>query len=581
MFHKTTPALPSLPQNDPDLSARTQAIDETRGRWRWDAEFMKPLVLMNEPGTNDPSLVQAALGPFEQVVPKEADPGAPYVAKRVASLTSLLENDVLTYFLVRRSKFDDLTQYQQLFVKLPPPRIIPYWREDAVFAYQRIGGANPLSLRRLDDVPPEMAIDDKRFAAVLPAGRTLRDEIKAGNIFIADYSILDGIPATQDDSGPRYTMPVLGLFRTGPDLANGTGLAPVAIQLGIHRDLNKVIFPTDGKAWMIAKMALQSADVNFHEMGPHLLWAHFMLEPFACAVERQLSPKHPVAVLLKPHFRILIWNNFEGRELLVSPGGLVSQLLGGGLEGSMEIIRRSFTGRGRQTGFTPEVWDLPMDIAARGLDKLPSHPYRDDGMLLWNAIHTFVTKYLALYYRTGSDLANDREIQAWAADLASIDGAHVPKMPSSFATVEDLARMLTRVIFASGPFHSALNFTQYEFMAYAPNMPASLFAPMPEDLRAMSDADLDTLMMKLLPPPAKAKVQVQTVVELTSYRYDQFGRYQPGDFIDPAVQQLVGELDAALETASATIQKRNLDLAKRPVVYDFLVPANILNSASI
>lgn len=575
------PVFPLLPQNDPDLAARTQAIGETRGRWRWDAEYLKPLVLMNEPGTNDPNLVQAALGPFEQVVPKEADPGAPYVAKRVESLKKLLENDVLTYFLLRKPKFKDLDQYQQLFVELPPPRIIPTWREDQVFAYQRIAGANPLSLRRLDDAPTEIALEDPRFSAVLPKGRTIREEIAAGNIFIADYSILDGIAPTTDDAGERYTMPVIGLFRTGADLSEGTGLAPVCIQLGVHRDPKKLFFPTDGKAWLIAKTALQSADVNFHEMGPHLLWAHFMLEPFACAVERQLSPKHPVAILLRPHTRILIWNNFEGRELLVSPGGLVSQLLGGGLAGSVEIIKRSFTGRGRQPGFTPETWDLPMDIAARGLDKLPSHPYRDDGMLLWNAISDFVGKYLRLYYRTGADLASDREIQSWAADLASIDGAHMPKMPSSFANLEDLARMLTRIIFASGPFHSALNFSQYEFFAYAPNNPASLFAPIPDDLRALSDDALDELLMAILPPPSKAKVQVQTVVELTSYRYDQFGRYLPGDFADPAVQQLVGELDAALENATATIHKRNLDLARRPVAYDFLVPANILNSASI
>lgn len=572
---------PLLPQRDPDLAARTAAIDEARGRWRWDADYFPPLILVNEPGTNDPNVVQAALGPFAQIVPKEADPGDEYLLKRVGSLKPLLENELATYLLMRRSAFTDIHQYQEMFVKLPPPRAITRWREDAVFAYQRLAGANPLALRRLDEMPPEMAIDDARLVGVLPPGARLADEIAQGHIFIADYSILDGIAPTTDEDGPRYTMPVIGLFRTGSDLANGVGLAPVCIQLGIHRDPQAVITPNDGKAWLIAKMALQSADVNLHEMGPHLLWAHFMLEPFAAATARQLSARHPIAALLAPHLRILIWNNFEGRELLVSPGGLVSQLLGGGIDGSLEIVRRAFTGRGRQNGFTTDVWDLPTDVAARGVDKLPNYPYRDDGMLLWNAISGFVGKYLHLYYGSDSDVVQDREIQNWAADLASPDGANIPKMASSFSGIDPLARMLTRVIFASGPFHSALNFTQYEFFAYAPNAPAALYEPLPRNLRALSDSELDKLTMKILPPPLKAKVQVQTVVELTSYRYDVFGRYQTTDFVDPAAQQLVQEFDNALMDAESTISRRNQDTARRPLIYDFLMPANVLNSASI
>lgn len=576
-----TNSFPLLPQKDPDLAARTQAIAEVRGRWRWDGTYFPPLVLLAEPRTDEPNIVQAALGPFTQLVPKEADPGAGYLLKRVESLKKLLENDVATYFLTRRSTFDDIHQYENMFVKVPAPRVIQRWREDEVFAFQRLAGGNPLALRRLDEMPSEMAIDEDRISHYLPPGKKLIDEIKAGNIYIADYSILDGIPPASDENGPRYTMPVIGLFRGGADLDAGVGLAPIAIQLGIHRDPQSVLTPADGKAWLIAKMALQCADVNFHETGPHLLWAHFMLEPFATAVERQLSPRHPVAQLFAPMFRILVWNNFEGRELLISPGGLVSQLLGGTLDGSNELIRRAFTGRGRQNGFTTEVWDLPLDVQKRGLDKLPNYPYRDDGMLLWNAISTFVGKYLRLYYGSDADVLADREIQGFAEDLASPDGARIPQLASSFKTIDELAQLVTRVMFASGPFHSALNFTQYEFFAYCPNAPASLYADIPSNLRSLSQDDLDALTMAILPPPAKAKVQLQTVVELTSYRYDEFGRYQAGDFVDPAAQQLVTELDAALDAAEATIAQRNQDTARRPVVYDFLSPQNVLNSASI
>lgn len=43
---------------------------------------------------------------------------------------------------------------------------------------------------------------------------------------------------------------------------------------------------------------------------------------------------------------------------------------------------------------------MPTEIAARGVGEnvLPRYPYRDDGLILWRAIHEFVTDYVTAHY---------------------------------------------------------------------------------------------------------------------------------------------------------------------------------------
>jgi len=67
---------------------------------------------------------------------------------------------------------------------------------------------------------------------------------------------------------------------------------------------------------------------------------------------------------------------------------------------------------------------VPKTFALRGVDnvdQLPDYPYRDDALLIWEAIHQWVADYLALYYDGGNAGDNavlrDGELQSWLADL--------------------------------------------------------------------------------------------------------------------------------------------------------------------
>ena len=65
---------------------------------------------------------------------------------------------------------------------------------------------------------------------------------------------------------------------------------------------------------------------------------------------------------------------------------------------------------------------LPAELRRRGVDDvnlLSDYPYRDDALLVWDAVRGFVSEYLDLYYVTDQDVANDPELQAWLQEIQS------------------------------------------------------------------------------------------------------------------------------------------------------------------
>jgi hypothetical protein len=96
-----------------------------------------------------------------------------------------------------------------------------------------------------------------------------------------------------------------------------------------------------------------------------------------------------------------------------------------------------------------EVWQfdkegLPNDLIARGLAKrdaegkvkllLEDYPYADDGMLLWNAVESWVGDYLGLYYDDSVDakkVINDKELQNWWGEIKGKVGPQPPSLDAA------------------------------------------------------------------------------------------------------------------------------------------------------
>jgi arachidonate 15-lipoxygenase len=575
----TNAVLPTLPANDPEPRARESELSKSRSKHTWDHDYLPPLALLDEPGTQLPHHLDAIFGVFKKMIPRSDAPDVHYVAERFCAQAKIGQNQHYIGEVSKKPAFESVEEFKQLFVTLETPLSLENWPQDAFFSMQRVAGMNPVVLRRAYEPPRKLAVDDARVGALLPRGLTLADAAKTGRLYACDYGLLDGIPLAEYQGRPLFTAAPVALFWVD----DKGELQPLAIQLGQEPAPGAVVTPLDDpKVWLIAKTYLQIADMNLHEMGTHLCRTHFLIEGFQVAAARQLSSRHPVKVLLQPHLRILIFNNFEGRELLIGPKGVASQIMAGGNDGSIEIVRRAYEGYGPR-GIAPwtfESWDLPKELAERGVDDrslLPDYPYRDDGLLVWEALQRYVLDYLQVYYSSDGEVAQDVEVQAWVADLQSAEGGRVPRIAPP-QTIAELATILTRILFTCGPQHSAINFSQYDFASFAPNMSAAAYARPPQDLRSWRGDDLDALLLRMLPPPGQAVSQLKLIAELCVYRYDRLGYYEPNDFVDPLTRRPISVFHKSLEQAGMTIATRNRN---RAFPYPYMRPDLITNSTSI
>ena len=100
-----------------------------------------------------------------------------------------------------------------------------------------------------------------------------------------------------------------------------------------------------------------------------------------------MAGNHPPCLFLQPHLLFMLTNNNLAQQRLINISGIVDNLLAGTLRESMELVKEAY-----------ERWNIkdfafPKEIENRGMDNVerrPHYPYRDDGMLVWNAIHTLV-----------------------------------------------------------------------------------------------------------------------------------------------------------------------------------------------
>jgi arachidonate 15-lipoxygenase len=241
------------------------------------------------------------------------------------------------------------------------------------------------------------------------------------------FEVLADIPRGTWQGRPKYLPVSVGLFAwqsTGH--ADRGELLPVAIAVLDHDDHWRTVTPFTNNilgagpaqvasAWSLAKLWLQVADANVHEMWSHLYGAHFAMEPVAVATGRWLRDEHPINQLLRPHLRILLFNNDIGKKLLVNPGGRVDTLLAASLKGSLEVVRRAAAAYDFTTSSFRE------DLKARGVDdnfRLPHYPFRDDGLLLL-VINTVASGIFAGYLRRVSRALKNKKGSATLASGAS------------------------------------------------------------------------------------------------------------------------------------------------------------------
>lgn len=467
----------------------------------------------------------------------------------------------------------NLKDYHKLFPIMEVPPIADTFSEDEVFAYMRVGGYNPVMIERVNKLGDRFEVTEAQYQEVM-GDDSLAAAGEEGRLYLADYGILEGAVNGTFPKQQKYIYAPLALFAVPKNSDKSRLMRPVAIQCGQNPKDNPIFTPKSDKyAWLFAKTIVQIADANFHEAVTHLGRTHLFVGPFAIATNRQLPDYHPLSILLRPHFEGTLAINDAAQSSLIAPGGGVDKLLASTIDNS-----RVLAAAGLQSyGFNQAM--LPKQLEKRGVDdieKLPVYPYRDDGLLIWNTIHQWVSDYLSIYYKSDASVQNDTYIQNWATEAGAFDGGRVPDFGQEngrIQTLDYLIDAVTLIIFTASAQHAAVNFPQGDMMNYAPAVPLAGYQPASVLQGEVTEQDY----LNLLPPLEQAQEQLNLVYILGSIYYNKLGDYPENYFKDTLVKTALQAFRNNLLEVEATINQRNQN---RPT-YEYLLPSRIPKSINI
>ncbi len=494
----------------------------------------------------------------------------------VTVLRTIIELTDLERHQIGSSTTPSLEAFRGLFDTIRPEAIAYTFVEDDEFARLRVAGPNAVLLKNISQLPSNFALSPQKYAEVV-AGDALSEALGAGRIFLCDYAELKVLEAGQWDGIPKFVYQPMALFAVPPQ---GDALVPVAIQCGQAPD-SRIFMPSDVADkrwdWEVAKFIVQVADGNYHELLVHLARTHLVIEAFAVATHRNLPPVHPLWALLLPHFEGTLNINNLAAGSLIAAGGPIDHIFGGTITSSQQAAvqdRLAFDFYGHM---------LPADLANRGVAAtapLADYPYRDDGLLVWNAIQDWATRYINIYYPDDAAVAGDTELAAWQASLA-LDGKI-----NGFCAITNkvqLAQVCTMIIFTASAQHAAVNFPQRDIMSFAPAVTGAGWAAEPTMQSGFSKAD----WLSYMPPLALGLEQLNVLYLLGSVHYRPLGDYRSNDFPYPnwfQDPQIIGEdcalpsFQSALLAVESEIKARN---AARMVSYPYMQPSLIPTSINI
>ncbi|KAK7097247.1 arachidonate 12-lipoxygenase, 12R-type-like [Littorina saxatilis] len=450
---------------------------------------------------------------------------------------------------------------------------------DLIFANQRINGLNPSVIQLCTD--PEYirkigvsAETLKPFIGEL----TIEQAIGKKCLYICDLKILQNV--RHPKKGFTVCAPI-GLFFVDKKEGKDGRLKPVAIQLFQESaPYNPVFLPTDGWSWTIAKMWFNNADASYHQSITHLGFTHLLMEGVAVTTHRQLSQHHPIFKMLAPHFLFLIAINNLARSQLVNPGGIIDRIMNTGIDGCFELITKRLTEWRMDVDGT-----LPVDLVKRGVEDttaLPNYHFRDDALRVYDAIYTYATDYVKLYYKDSGDLEGDWEIQAWAKELTAKrdskdGGCGLQGVPGNgqLKSVDDLITILTSIIYTCSAGHASANFAQYDEYGFQPNYPGLLQGLPPKDKSEHFEKDLVQAL-----PVVKTILETMAITKVLSAKDTKsLGDFEEVPTIsDEKALKIVQRFRENLAKVSKDIETDN---ANRKFQYTHVDPKFVPNAISI
>jgi len=341
---------------------------------------------------------------------------------------------------------------------------------------------------------------------------------------------------------------------------------------------------------MFARMHSMHSDALVHEFVQHLGFTHLAVEPIIIAFYRTLPAKHPLMMLMNPHFKQTLAINTFGRNTLLKPGGIFDTISTIGLNGGLQIMNKGFSGL-----FNISMRSVPQQLAQRGFfeidgskaDNLPGYHFRDDALAVWAVMKKFIRSAVDNHYLIGEFgedrdryVRSDQSLQALYSELVRTEKAGVPGM-YELNSAENLIEFLTTVLWTASGQHSAVNFGQEDYYGFVPNRPFMMKKLMPAD---SSKVNWDFIVSSL--PDGSQASQAVATAAILSLNVDSRLDNAPQTFRDTAKHNAFPKeyTEFLVELHHLTIQldNRNKKLEKEGgVAYPYLCPDQIASSIAI
>ncbi|XP_058398874.1 polyunsaturated fatty acid 5-lipoxygenase isoform X3 [Diceros bicornis minor] len=504
----------------------------------------------------------------------DSEKGVDFVLNYSKAMENLFINRFMHMF---QSSWSDFADFEKIFVKISntiSERVMNHWQEDLMFGYQFLNGCNPVLIQRCTKLPEKLPVTTEMVECSLERQLTLEQEIEQGNIFIVDFELLDGIDANKTDPCTLQFLaaPICLLYK---NLANK--IVPIAIQLNqVPGEENPIFLPSDAKYdWLLAKIWVRSSDFHVHQTITHLLRTHLVSEVFGIAMYRQLPAVHPIFKLLVAHVRFTIAINTKAREQLICEYGLFDKANATGGGGHVQMVQKAMQ------DLTYPSLCFPEAIKARGMDStedIPYYFYRDDGLLVWEAIKTFTAEVVGIYYESDQVVVEDQELQDFVRDVYvyGMRGRKASGFPKSIKTREQLCEYLTVVIFTASAQHAAVNFSQYDWCSWIPNAPPTMRAPPPTAKGVVTVEQI----VDMLPDRGRSCWHLGAVWALSQFQENELflGMYPEEHFIEKPVKEAMARFRKNLNAIVSVIAERNKN---KKLPYYYMSPDRIPNSVAI
>ena len=475
---------------------------------------------------------------------------------------------------------DSLAEFRSLFQTIPLPAIADTFMDDHCFARFRVAGPNPMLIECIKSIPAKLPLTEAQYQAVMGSHDSIASALTENRLYFLDYAELDYLAAVpgEADGLTKHVFAPLALF-TVPK--GNSSLVPVGIQCGQDPATNPLFFPAEKDSstfwgWHMAKFVVQVAECNYHELFVHLARTHLVLEAFTIATHRNLAVTHPLNVLLQPNFYGTLFINNAAAKFLISPGSPIDQFFGAPIKRSQHAAGTD------RLNFDFYANMLPADLERRGIadpQHLPDFPWRDDALLLWEAIHTWVGNYVSVYYVDDEAVIADTELAAWTEDLI-LNGKVKGFKPIVLRT--QLVDVLTMVIYTATAQHAAVNFPQRPLMSYPPAIAGAGWQVAPDEPAKHTEKQ----WLEMMPPLKYGMDQLNIMYALGSVYYRAIGDYRSNHFPyrhwfeDDSIIKKDGPLDQLLKTLKEVENTINVRNATR-ISYEFLLLSKIPNSINI